>query len=117
MIAAIPAASAWGQLLDLAGPALVTQAVLGLIGLGSLLLVTRRFLANDFPAFRKDVNDRLDTVHEDFGKLREDFRLQALDLTRLAERHESLRGRVDRLESREERGMDDTRSGARRPGR
>lgn len=105
----------WEWLLGLAGPVLVAQAVAGLIGLGGLIFVIRRFLGSDFPAFRQEINGRLDTLHVDLSRLREDLQLSKTDLARLAERHESLRGRVDRMEDREERsGLDDTRGGGRR---
>lgn len=101
----------WQWLIDLAGPVLVTQAVAGLIGLISLIFVIRRFLGTDFPEFRAEVNGHLTTLHTDLKSLREDFQLSKLDLAKLTERHDSLRGRVDRIEARSERlDLDDTRA-------
>lgn len=107
----------WRWILDLAGPFLVAQALGGIIGLATLVIVTRRFLATDFPAAMNGVNKRLDEHTEIFKRLDLDIRKLVLDVSLLNERHSSLRGRVDRLEEREERlDLDDTRT-RRRPTR
>lgn len=105
----------WQWLMGLAGPILVGQAIAGLLGLGSLIIVTQRFLKTDFPAAMASVNSRLDAHAKIFERLDLDFRKLILDVTTLSERHVSLRGRVDRLEEREE--LDDTRSRRRTPRR
>jgi len=102
----------WQWIVDIAGPILVAQAIAGLVGLVSLVVVLRKFLSSDFPAAMREVNGRLDTLHMDLTKLRDDLQTSKMDLARLTERHESLRNRVDRIEGREER-LDETRS--RRP--
>ena len=116
----------WQWIIDLAGPVLVAQAIGGLIGLGTLVIVTRRFLSTDFPAAMLSVNKRLDehasAVNKRlddhtrlFERLDLDIRKLVLDLAQLNERHISLRGRVDRIEQREERlDLDDTRTSRRK---
>lgn len=116
LLALAAAPGTWEWLLGLAGPVLVGQAVLGIIGLIGLIFVLKRFLNVDFPAAMKEVNGRLDTLHTDLSRLRDDFQVSKMDLARLAERHDSLRGRVDRMEGREER-LDDTGAGRRPPKR
>lgn len=115
LLAALASApGSWQWLMDLAAPVLVTQAVAGIIALVGLIFVLRRFLNVDFPAAMKEVNGRLETLHSDLSKLRDDFQQSKMELARLAERHDSLRGRVDRMEGREER-LDDTGAGRRPP--
>jgi hypothetical protein len=110
MLILASAPGSWDWLLGLAGPVLVSQFVLALIGLGSLLILTRRFLATDFPAFKNEIKGQLDTLHRDLEKLRSDLQARSDDLLRLEERHDSLRGRVDRMENREARSLDDSRA-------
>lgn len=106
----------WQWLMELAGPILVTQAIAGIGGLIGLIFVIRRFLGSDFPAFRTEINGHLTILHADLNALRLDFQQNKLEVARLSERHDSLRGRVDRLEKREEFELDDTRN-RRRPRR
>lgn len=101
----------WQWAIDIAGPFLVIQALGGLLGLGTLVIVTRRFLATDFPAAMASVNRRLDEHTKIFERLDFDLRKLILDYTALSVKHDSLRLRVDRIEEREERlDLDDTRS-------
>lgn len=101
----------WSWLMGIAGPVLVTQAIAGIFGLIGLIFVTRRFLTIDFPAAMSGVNRRLDEHTKIFERLDLDIRKLVIDFTLLNERHTSLRGRVDRLEEREERlDLDDTRA-------
>lgn len=88
-------------------PVLVAQALIGTIALIGLVAVLRRFLAVEFPAAMKNVNDRLDTLHDDFKNLESEFRRSLLEVERLKERVENLTRRQDNL--------DDTGSRRRRP--
>lgn len=88
-------------------PVLVAQALIGTIALIGLVAVLRRFLAVEFPAAMKNVNDRLDTLHSDFKDLETEFRRTLLEVERLKERVDGLSRRQDNL--------DDTGSRRRRP--
>jgi hypothetical protein len=109
-LADIPFGS-WQWLMSVAGPFLIVQAIGGLLGLGSLVFITRRFLSTDFPAAMNSVYKKQDEHTKHIERLDFDIRKLAMDFVTLSERHSSLDRRVDRMEEREERlDLDDTRS-------
>jgi hypothetical protein len=83
---------------DAVRPVLVTQAVLGTIALIGLVAVLKRFLQHEFPAAMQSVNNRLDTLHDDFKSLENEFRRSLLEVERLKERVESIRQRQDNMD-------------------
>lgn len=83
---------------DAVRPVLVTQAVLGTIALIGLVAVLKRFLQHEFPAAMQSVNSRLDTLHDDFKSLENEFRRSLLEMERLKERVESMRQRQDNMD-------------------
>lgn len=85
-------------LTDAVRPVLVAQAVIGTVALIGLIAIIRRFLAVEFPAAMKNVNDRLDTLHNDFRSLETEFRRSLLEVERLKERMENLTRRQDNLD-------------------
>ena len=85
-------------LTDAVRPVLVAQAVVGTVALIGLIAIIRRFLAVEFPAAMKNVNDRLDTLHGDFKSLETEFRRSLLEVERLKERVENLTRRQDNLD-------------------
>lgn len=112
----ILAATTPDWLWDLAGPVLVGQAIVGIIGLIRLMAIQNRFLNTDFPAAMKDVNDGLDTLHRDLKDLEGRFNVSFVDLQLLKDRQQSLANRVDKIESRNST-LDDTAAGRRPPRR
>lgn len=86
-------------LTDAVRPVLITQAVLGTIALIGLVAVIRRFLQHEFPAAMANVNDRLDTLHQDFKSLETEFRRSLLEVERLKERVDNQSRRLDGLDT------------------
>lgn len=73
------------------GQVLIGQAVIGAIALVGLVATLRRFLATEFPAAMKQVNDRLDTLHRDFESFQREFRSSQIEVALLKRDVEELR--------------------------
>lgn len=83
---------------DAVRPVLVTQAILGTIALIGLVAVLKRFLQHEFPVAMQNVNTRLDTLHDDFKSLENEFRRSLLEMERLKERVENMGRRQDTMD-------------------
>lgn len=85
---------------DVVWGVLITQAVLGGIGLIGLVAILRRFLVTEFPATMASINGRLEALHKDFEDLSKDLR----EMGRKVERNDVLlddaRNRIRDIEQR-----------------
>jgi hypothetical protein len=76
-------------------PVLVVQAVAGVIAMIGLYAIIKRFLAVEFPAAMREVNNRLEALHHDFESLERELRQAVIDLTRLKERVDHIKEKQD----------------------